>query len=123
MSDPIPLSAPDGTVYAYACGACHRVAITPEIGPASPVASAAKDSRATAAECCRCKCGAPVSETSCWGLCEPCDVRREAEIAARQEAERAALAARGVRTCPECYGRTLLLEDCDACGGAGEVPL
>lgn len=25
MSDPIPLSAPDGTVYAWACGECRRV--------------------------------------------------------------------------------------------------
>lgn len=26
MSAPIPLAAPDGTVYAYACGRCHRLA-------------------------------------------------------------------------------------------------
>jgi hypothetical protein len=123
MSDPIPLSAPDGTVYAYACGRCRCLASPPEAEAFAPVGRIVELSLARATKCCVCPCGAPVSETSCWGLCEPCDVRREAEIAARQEAERAALAARGVRTCPECYGRTLLLEDCDACGGTGEVPL
>ena len=39
---------------------------------------------------------------------------------AQREAHHAALAARGVRVCPECYD---LRDGCDTCGGTGEVPL
>lgn len=60
--NPIPLSASDGRVYAYACGTCHHVAggacllvCLPEPGPI-PVLVEGSLSKAT--QCCTChRCG------------------------------------------------------------------
>lgn len=62
--NPIPLSAPDGRVYAYACGVCHHVA-----GGASllvcwdepgPIPVLVEGSLSKATSCCTCHtCGTP----------------------------------------------------------------
>ncbi len=128
MSAPIPLAAPDGTVYAYACGRCHRVAGGVHVpGPVSPVARLAELSLHRATRCCVCQCGAPMSPASRWRACDACSAEHDARLAAQHEAHRATLAARGVRVCEACngygYGCDRADTDCDACGGTGEVPL
>lgn len=84
MGDPVPLSAPDGTVMAWACGECH--AVTSRGAHASWWSTAtrsriqgeiAADSRAAAVLCCaRCGCG----QRGTW-LCVDCarDGRRAFE--------------------------------------------
>ena len=78
MADPIPLSAPDGTVYAYACGECSRVVQDRPTHPswqghaaeASVRAGVARDSHAAAVTCCqRCGCGARGTT-----LCDVCEM-------------------------------------------------
>lgn len=131
MSDPIPLSAPGGTVYAYACGRCHRVAGGVHVpGPVSPVDRLAGLSMQRATRCCVCQCGAAMSPTSRWRACDACSAAHDARLAAQRAAYRAArakdLAARGMRECALCDGTGSLdldLVDCHACGGTGEVPL
>lgn len=69
--NPIPLSAPDGRVYAYACGVCHNVqagayAMAP--WPASdPHENLTEDSKRDATRCCTCStCGiGPVEASTC----------------------------------------------------------
>ena len=127
MSNPIPLATADGTVYAYACGRCHRVAGGVHVpGPVSPVARLAELSLYRATRCCVCQCGAPMSPASRWRACDACSADHDASLAEQREAARAALAARGVRECDACggYGCDDRADaDCDACGGTGEVPL
>lgn len=59
--DPIPLAAPDGTVYAWACAVCHHVSAgSAMLAPHGPedIARLAESFRGNAAACCRCrKCG------------------------------------------------------------------
>ena len=128
----IPLTAPDGTVYAYACGRCHRVAGGVHTTDAtSPVARLAGYSLGRAARCCVCRCGAPV-RVALWHttLCDACHARdvaeTEARIAARDAARAADLAARGMRECVPCRGfgcDDRADEECPDCDGTGEVPL
>ena len=117
---PIPLAAPDGTVYAYACGLCRNVHAGSTQIPRAEVARLAEEYLRAAEKCCVCDCGAPAQRGSWRRLCKACDKKRSAEMKRAAEARRAALAARGVRTCPECYD---LRDGCEVCGGTGEVLL
>ena len=126
MIRPIPLAAPDGTVYAYACGRCHRVAGGTHVpGPVSPVARLAGYSLERATRCCVCPCGAP-SGDGLWRKCADCDARDIAAWKARHASTADARSARGMRECDACagWGGPVLSDaDCDTCGGKGEVPL
>lgn len=67
---PIPLSAPDGQVYAYACGVCHQVRIGAEMARArlsGPIADLVEWSMESASECCACRrCGVgPIDDYEC----------------------------------------------------------
>lgn len=96
MSDPMPLTAPDGTVYAYACGRCRRVKGGSEYASRvysdDEVAQMANHSRNDAERCCTCRgCGASIDEP--YGMCAPCKAAdeerrrvREAQIKAEDEA-------------------------------------
>ncbi len=110
---PVPLTSPDGTVFAWACGHCRRVGAghsyltTPYTD--EQVASLAENSRSTAIRCCACRdCGGLYPWT--WksgldsdrplGTCKACwtperaaaaKARRDAQTA-RIEAEHEALA-------------------------------
>lgn len=56
MTDPIPLRAPDGTVYAYACGVCRNVAAPfVDMGRrgAESIADGAAESFDAARSCCQ----------------------------------------------------------------------
>lgn len=53
VTNPIPLSAPDGTVYVYACGECHRVHDPYDVPGRYPtIADVARQSRVEAEGCC-----------------------------------------------------------------------
>jgi hypothetical protein len=126
MSAPIPLAAPDGTVYAYACGTCHNTFATSYQRPRADVARLAAGYLRAAERCCMCDCGAPADPTQWARTCAACAAREAAERGARAEARAADLAARGMQECAVCDGTgSLDLDDvdCDACGGTGEVPL
>lgn len=56
---PIPLTSPDGTVYAYACGVCHHVRSPNEMLVPIEPGYFAESSRQDAERCCICMdCGA-----------------------------------------------------------------
>ena len=123
MSSPIPLSAPDGTVYAYACGRCRRVwASGHSTAEVQDVAEMADRYREETERCCVCsECGSEVDDDARGDrTCTRCHEETMARHRAHREAHHAALAARGVRVCPECYD---LCDGCGVCGGTGEVPL
>ena len=91
MSNPIPLSKPDSTVYAYACGACGCIGgggIVCGDGANGWTAISADRSREQAETCCVCRtCGAPApSEIDCTD----CRAKWQAKVEA-MHAERAAL--------------------------------
>lgn len=81
---PIPLSAPDGTVYAYACSRCRRVSqpwvVHPQLDVLPP--DAARESRRLAEMCCPDLC--PGCRVPAGGLCRECraDARRAFEVLA-----------------------------------------
>lgn len=80
----IPLTAPDGTVYAYACGECKRV----YVGYGAVLTDRVADSRVLATKCCLClDCKAALSDHykgSPSAICTPChQKRRDAEAAAQ----------------------------------------
>jgi hypothetical protein len=62
---PIPLSSPDGLVYAYACSVCHHVragAATYEPDATGPILVLVEASLERSTRCCTCiRCGAPLS--------------------------------------------------------------
>ena len=123
MSAPIPLAAPDGTVYAYACGRCRRVwASGHSTAEVQDVAEMADRYREETERCCVCgECGAEVDDDARGDrTCTRCREAMMARHRAWRETVARALADRGMRVCPECYD---LRDDCDACGGTGEVPL
>lgn len=76
--NPIRLSAPDGRVYAYACGVCHNIPAGGfHLGPwpaDGPHDGAPERSHDMAEECCTCRsCGAgPVALMGC----DPCNLKR-----------------------------------------------
>lgn len=89
MADAIPLSSPDGTVRAYACGICLNVrdpgfALGGHPEPAD-IAESAELSRSDADECCRCRSCGRVDGTIPLGSvcveCEPAEAQRWAELA------------------------------------------
>lgn len=62
--NPIPLSAPDGRIYAYACGTCHHVrsSSTPMWIDDPPGPQCVEHRRKEAEACCTChSCHAPMS--------------------------------------------------------------
>ena len=93
----IPLSAPNGYVYAYACGRCHNVKASAEILGLrdAPEPDMAERSQHDADACCACtRCGRPwppdgddrVDFRSVCDACRPID---DAETAAAQERAKA----------------------------------
>jgi len=86
---PIPLSSPDGTVYAYACPRCRKVKAGSEYGGAHDderVAAIAEDSRRAADRCCRCDvCRADVDPNKTWP--RECDACAPAQNAKRADAD------------------------------------
>lgn len=76
----IPLSAPDGTVYAYACGECQLV----QLGFRSTIKARAEASKETADACCLCRDCKVVKVNTYGSLCADChQKRRDAEAAAQ----------------------------------------
>lgn len=88
--NPIPLSSPDGRVYAYACGVCHNVVgVAFVVGPLRPGPSECdvEESKRRAEACCRCdRCGHQLTGEIVFGLpvCDVCKPIREAEWKAHQ---------------------------------------
>lgn len=123
MSDPIPLAAPDGTVYAYACGTCHSVHVT--YARFATIDQRVASSRRRAARCCVCVCGKPADPLRLSSPCIACASALRADEMARAEVRRVALAERGMMDCLSCYGRVYDGHGrrCDDCDGSGEVPL
>lgn len=84
MTAPIPLAAPDGTVYAWACATCRRVSqpwvVHPQLDVLPP--DAARESRRLAEMCCPDLC--PGCRVPAGGLCRECraDARRAFEVLA-----------------------------------------
>jgi len=76
----IPLSAPDGTVYAYACGECQLV--SPGYGSSLAIRVAA--SKAAAESCCVCAVCKGAKLTDYFALCQACFEQRCREQAAAQ---------------------------------------
>jgi hypothetical protein len=78
--NPIPLTAPDGRVYAYACGQCHRVGggssllgVTETDGPVPVLVRA---SLCDATSCCTCRdCGDRLAVGGWGGYCDLCSWR------------------------------------------------
>jgi hypothetical protein len=76
---PIPLSSPDGTVYAYACSVCHQVASDVGVvrrAATGPIPVLVEMSLKRAGHCCTCiGCGASLGneEREAWGVsCGDC---------------------------------------------------
>jgi hypothetical protein len=84
----IPLSAPDGTVYAYACGICRQVRTGLEslgLHTDKDVAEFAESFKEASEDCCKCsRCGVatnnPMSRT-----CDACKPIEDAENKAHRE--------------------------------------
>lgn len=98
--DAFPLTAPNGTVYAWACGRCRHTGSQPSKFvnlTDEDVARFAENSRENAARCCSCKgCGAYVSLRDSWSergdfceACWPAEKLRRDEVAARYQAQEA----------------------------------
>lgn len=84
MTHPIPLSAPDGALYAFACGACHRVHAPTRQDKAAPAVEHLAHPQAMAETCCTCRrCGAQTPSPLDW-VCEACRPAQEAEDQERQ---------------------------------------
>lgn len=104
--NPIPLSAPDGRVYAYACGVCHHLPTVDAFMVQRPdvkydwQTERTERYRSDAQDCCACKrCGAQLPEMR-WGVCPACQpaedaeqATRDATWAAKAEADEAAVVA------------------------------
>ena len=112
---PLPLSASDGTIYAYVCGVCRHV------GPMGSLLRRAWDedvrefadqSRAKAEACCRCRtCGAALTAAEGRFRCARC-------VTKKAEAEKSAVAPPDARPrCPRCMDLGELW--CPDCSGEG----
>jgi len=94
MANPVPLTSPDGTVYAYACGVCHHVASPGSRGviyDAEDVARFAAEGLRYAEWCCACRdCGARVGVSELWcSICQAArDERTKVVVAAHDEQDR-----------------------------------
>lgn len=78
--NPIPLSAPDGRVYAYACGRCHHVGggssmlVREDLD--GPLVRLVDHSRRDADQCCTCHdCRTPLTRDEWRGYCTMCSWR------------------------------------------------
>src|SRR5690349_9524264 len=89
---PIPLTAPNGTLYGYACGVCHHMRAGAEtLGyPDGPVPSIVAASLREATECCTCYCGGALTLEGECERCGPSEPIDAATMLADLEAERAA---------------------------------
>lgn len=86
----IPLSSPEGVIYAYACGLCHRVhsgTIFKE-NDESEVAIELKFSQENAEECCKCRSCDKVKRG--LFICDECVAKQEAEWEAEEVPRKAA---------------------------------
>ena len=119
---PFPLAAPDGRVYAYACGVCHHV----HGGPTRLVRLDGPDERIVASSlenaeaCCRCSerpCGAPLEEGRFYRLSGRC-ARCEGIAGCGDLVWSMAHMGHGV--CEHCGGERAecdcFVEDCKTCG-------
>jgi len=99
MTSPIPLTDPEGRVWAYLCGNCHHVRGLADVmvDVTEPVEHIVQMSLEQAERCCRCtKCGVPSS----WNrrgafhssYCEACEAKAKADEP-RRRAENEARAA------------------------------
>lgn len=89
MANPIPLTAPDGTVVTYVCGVCWNVAsVGHHMGAEKPAAEefaeSAREAHGYADSCCRCRLcnkitARPVDLQRCCRDCQPRAEREEAE--------------------------------------------
>jgi len=94
MTAPIPLTKPDGTVHAYACGHCGFLHCGWSHGGGWNERDADR-TRTEAERCCTChKCSAFIGSSVRYS-CETCDAAWAAEMAKR-DAEHAALATESV---------------------------
>jgi len=84
----IPLAAPDGTVFAYACGVCNRVRAGSHKmvrHTRADVRSFADSYREEADDCCKCRrCGKQINTRGISFVCKKCEPAEEAERAANQ---------------------------------------
>ncbi|MFI5296524.1 MAG: hypothetical protein ACHREM_00380 [Polyangiales bacterium] len=95
--NPIPLSAPDGTVFTYACGVCRRIQSTGHMlvrHTDECVASIADGAKRGAEACCVCRaCKAPLAEDDGFFTCKSCsaiqEVKNETARAVLEEESRA----------------------------------
>jgi hypothetical protein len=77
--NPLPLSAPDGRIYAYACGVCHQVQASScrLCRLEGPDAILVATSLEHAEGCCRCserQCRAPLEAPKCrYDRCDRCE--------------------------------------------------
>lgn len=88
----IPLSAPDGTIYAWACGLCKHIGSGGERWcnhDAELIAETARDSWRSAVDCCRCRsCGGVNDKDNSAGdalHCSTCKPVKDAEFAEMRE--------------------------------------
>lgn len=73
---PIPLAAPDGTVYAYACGVCHHVPAAGELLGRGEPGWQAEASLSRAERCCTCQtCGEPTTAGESRFKCRACETK------------------------------------------------
>ncbi len=102
---PIPLASPDGTVYAYACGACNHVGGTGEALVRVEPGHFAENSRVDAESCCTCfDCGVPLTAEEGRGLnCAACNAKRWAAMPLPDPGECQSVECRiGRGHCEEC---------------------
>lgn len=100
--DAFPLTAPNGTIYAWACGRCRHTGSQPSKFvdlTDEDVARFAEDSRENAARCCSCRsCGTYISLSQRWSergdFCEACWPAQKAKQEEAHERYRAAEAIR-----------------------------
>jgi hypothetical protein len=90
MANPIPLTDPDGRLYAYACGVCHNVHAGEEWygeGRDWPDEAVLEHRKEMTDKCCRCqRCGAvEPTRALCWSVCKACRPAHDREQQLRME--------------------------------------
>lgn len=124
MSNPVPLTGPDGRTWAWACGRCNRLASCGStLAAVEDIDDQAERFLWDARDCCVCRiCKQPTDDAapSHWE-CSRCEESRQAKQAVEHEALVAKLAAEGRRLCPNRFCG--IEGECEACGDEGTVPL